>query len=137
MSYEIIVKHFYQDEQNPHLQTIRDEGEYYMRYDLFKALIDSQLDFNIVPVKKVEVKIIQEPTAKPPKRKYKPRQKKAKEAPEKEPKKHKKARKVRSDHPTTDPLDSGILETIHETQPAKMSDIMRMLKLAELIGGRP
>ncbi len=50
MTYKILVKHFYQDTDNPHIQEILDNGEFYMRYALFKALIDSGKSFEIQPV---------------------------------------------------------------------------------------
>ena len=46
--YKILVKHYYQEHCNPHIQTIVDNGEFYMRYALFKALLESHLDFDIV-----------------------------------------------------------------------------------------
>lgn len=47
MTYVIEVLHYYQNPNEPHKQIIIDNGEYYMRYALFKALIESQKDFNI------------------------------------------------------------------------------------------
>ena len=52
--YRILVKRKYKDEE--YIQTIIDKGEYYMRYALFMALLESHADFDILPMGKEDEK---------------------------------------------------------------------------------
>lgn len=45
----IILKHYYQDSENPHLKEIivEDSVDYGFRYALFAALLDSKTEFTV------------------------------------------------------------------------------------------
>lgn len=51
MNFEVIVKHVYQDANNPSIQRILVDADYSMRYALFNSLLESKLDFEIKPLK--------------------------------------------------------------------------------------